>query len=103
MDWSYAGYAAGDKRIPKFAIAADIKSDFGAVGDGKTDDTQAFLAAVESVRDRATIYIPEGKCSKLCVAVWGVGRKFTSTCWLLMCTSLCGPGDSCHGSAFKII
>lgn len=39
----------------------DIKKDFGAVGDGVTDDTQALLAAVEASRNNAiAIHIPKG-------------------------------------------
>lgn len=39
----------------------DIKKDFGAVGDGVTDDTQALLAAVQASRNNAiAIHIPKG-------------------------------------------
>lgn len=39
----------------------DIKKDFGAVGDGVTDDTRALLAAVEASRNNAiAIHIPKG-------------------------------------------
>ncbi len=58
-DFSYAGYQCGEKDIPTFDIQANIK-DFGAVGDGKHDDSQAFLDAIEQV-DKGTILVPNGK------------------------------------------
>jgi hypothetical protein len=59
-DWSYAGYAAGDAQLPSLTISADIKSEFGAVGDGVADDSSPFLDAIRYVRNRAVIYIPPG-------------------------------------------
>lgn len=35
--------------------------DFGAVGDGVADDSQAFLDAVEAIGREGTIFIPEGR------------------------------------------
>lgn len=35
--------------------------DFGAMGDGVTDDTQAFLNAVNAIGRAGTIFIPEGR------------------------------------------
>src|SRR4051812_31415797 len=40
-DYSFAGYRSGRGSIPEIAVTANVK-DFGAVGDGKTDDTAAF-------------------------------------------------------------
>lgn len=34
---------------------------FGAVGDGVADDTDAILAALEKVGDRASLFVPEGR------------------------------------------
>lgn len=42
-DWSRAGYAAGDKPIPRPAAFSDFMVDWDAVGDGVTDDTEARL------------------------------------------------------------
>lgn len=39
LDWSYAGYMAGEMPIPKLPLVASV-TDFGAVGDGVADDTQ---------------------------------------------------------------
>jgi hypothetical protein len=39
----------------------DIKKDFGASGGGKTDDSEAFRKAIDSVTGSAEIFIPEGE------------------------------------------
>ena len=46
-DFSYAGYRAGEHPLPEPAVVADV-TDFGAVGDGITDDTAAFQAAIDA-------------------------------------------------------
>lgn len=51
-DWSYAGYMASESEIPGpnvLPVVANLKIDFGAVGDGVTDDTEAFMAALNTV------------------------------------------------------
>lgn len=35
--------------------------DFGAVGDGVADDTQAFLGAVDAIGRQGTIFVPQGR------------------------------------------
>lgn len=42
-DWSMAGYRSG-QLLPDVAVGSDLKVDWGAVGDGTTDDTQARSA-----------------------------------------------------------
>lgn len=37
-DFSFAGYRRGEKQIPRRAVDVSVK-DFGAKGDGQTDDT----------------------------------------------------------------
>lgn len=44
-DWSFAGYQNGDVPIPTVPVVANVR-DYGAKGDNKTDDTAAFLAAL---------------------------------------------------------
>jgi hypothetical protein len=45
LDWSYAGYMAGEMPIPRLPVVASIM-DFGAVGDGVADDTSVSEACV---------------------------------------------------------
>lgn len=58
-DFSYAGYHQGEAPIPQVPVAASVK-DFGAVGDGETDDSQAFIDAIAAVESGA-ILIPAGR------------------------------------------
>jgi hypothetical protein len=59
-DFSYAGYDRGNSPIPVIkTIAANIK-DLGAKGDGKTDDTAAFKAALAKT-EKGVIFLPAGK------------------------------------------
>jgi len=58
-DVSFAGYACGERPIPDVAEVANVR-DFGAKGDGTTDDTDAFLAAIGKVKQGAVI-VPAGR------------------------------------------
>ncbi|MCP4200631.1 MAG: hypothetical protein GY769_01695 [bacterium] len=58
-DFSYAGYRAGNEPIPDVPVVANVK-DFGATGDGVTDDSWAFLQAIEETSNGA-ILIPAGR------------------------------------------
>lgn len=58
-DFSYAGYRRGEQPLPDLAPAANVK-DFGAVGDGSTDDSAAFQRAVREAGGK-TIFIPPGR------------------------------------------
>lgn len=58
-DFSYAGYHAGEDPIPEVPVVASV-ADFGAVGDGETDDSEAFLRAIEETGQGA-ILIPPGR------------------------------------------
>ena len=58
-DFSWAGYRAGEEPIPDVPVRSNVK-DFGAIGDGVTDDSQAFLDAIAATSDGA-IFIPAGR------------------------------------------
>ncbi|NQU47897.1 MAG: hypothetical protein HQ519_04565 [Planctomycetes bacterium] len=58
-DFSFAGYHRGETEIPAVPQVCSVK-DFGAVGDGIADDTQAFLDAIAATESGA-IFIPAGR------------------------------------------
>ena len=58
-DFSFAGYARGERSIPDSPATHNIR-DFGARGDGVTDDSAAFQRAVAAV-DSGVILIPAGR------------------------------------------
>lgn len=59
FDYSYAGYHSGEAAIPDVAVTANVR-DFGALGDGTHDDSQAFIDAIAKTTSGA-IRIPAGK------------------------------------------
>lgn len=58
-DFSFAGYHSGEAPIPNPPVKINIR-DLGAKGDGQTDDTAAFKAAIEKAENGA-ILIPAGR------------------------------------------
>ncbi|MCP4680015.1 MAG: hypothetical protein GY854_31895, partial [Deltaproteobacteria bacterium] len=46
--------------IPDYPVEYDIVEDFGAVGDGVTDSTQAFVEALAATTPGHALYLPEG-------------------------------------------
>ncbi|UCF32330.1 MAG: hypothetical protein JSV78_08330, partial [Phycisphaerales bacterium] len=58
-DFSYAGYHRGERPIPTLKADASVR-DFGAVGDGEADDTEAFKKAIRACPGK-TILIPGGR------------------------------------------
>ena len=70
-DFSYAGYHRGECPLPELSPAANVK-DFGAVGDGTTDDTAAFQRALQKAGGK-TIVVPAG------CAMWKSGTP-TAAC-----------------------
>ena len=63
-DFRHAGYHSGRDPLPRHPAVTDVKK-HGATGDGTTDDTAAFLAAVEHAsRNRRTgvaVDVPPGR------------------------------------------
>ncbi len=58
-DFSHAGYKRGEHPLPDVPRAASVR-DFGATGDGKSDDTEAFAKALASV-SKGAIEVPPGR------------------------------------------
>lgn len=58
-DFSYAGYHRGEAPLPDVPVVANVK-DFGAVGDGISDDTRAINAAITATA-RGAIFLPAGR------------------------------------------
>jgi hypothetical protein len=58
-DFSYAGYHAGETKIPSPPARWDLKRDFHAAGDGRTDDSTALLNAIQKI-DNGVLFIPKG-------------------------------------------
>lgn len=58
-DFSFAGYRSGEKPIPMPEVKGNVR-EFGAKGDGITDDTKAFEDAIAAVEGGA-ILVPAGR------------------------------------------
>ncbi len=58
-DFSYAGYHAGEAKVPGPTAKWDLKRDFHATGDGRTDDSEALLKAIQSIKS-GVLFIPKG-------------------------------------------
>ena len=56
VDWSNMGVDGG---IPNLPIVANVL-DFGATGNGNTDDAAAFQSAIDSVNGTGAVYVPAG-------------------------------------------
>lgn len=58
-DFSFAGYHRGETPLPSPGVTHNVR-DFGAAGDGKQDDSDAFLKAIAEVNE-GVILVPEGR------------------------------------------
>jgi hypothetical protein len=59
-DVSRAGYREGSVALPSPQITHNVKTDFGAVGNGNADDTAAFRAALNAPSN-SVVFIPAGR------------------------------------------
>jgi hypothetical protein len=62
-DCSFAGYACGERPFPTVAVATSVR-EFGAKGDGRNDDSNAFLAALAQAAKAgrpAAVLVPAGR------------------------------------------
>ncbi|KAG1674235.1 hypothetical protein FOA52_013855 [Chlamydomonas sp. UWO 241] len=109
LDWSYAGYGAGERPIPSVPQACNVKVDYGAVGDGVADDSAAFLRAISETYSGA-IYIPPGRYRlsvqltivRSGVVLKGAGRGLTTLFFTKSLTDLYGQtwsGEFADGGA----
>lgn len=62
-DWGYAGYQGGAVP-PLLPVTVNLKTQYGARGDGVTDDTQALLSAINDIT-KGVIYMPAGEAQGL--------------------------------------
>jgi len=58
-DFSYAGYRTGSAPLPTITNRINIR-DFGAVGNGTTDDSAAFQRAIDSAKPGQAVFVPSG-------------------------------------------
>jgi len=58
-DFSYAGYHSGEAAIPTAPAKWNLKRDFHAKGDGRTDDSAALINAIQTI-NRGVLFIPAG-------------------------------------------
>lgn len=59
IDFSTAGYHEGRNDFPEWEVGVSVR-DFGAVGDGATDDTAAFQKAIAECGEKKAVLIPNG-------------------------------------------
>jgi hypothetical protein len=103
-DFSFAGYRSGDAPIPDLPVRANVK-DFGARGDGETDDTQAFVKALSTVVDGAVL-VPAGRyritdvlrIERSRVVLRGEGRNRTVLFFPKPLAEMIGPAPDWAGS-----
>lgn len=58
-DFSFAGYERGEKKLPVYEVTSNVR-DFGAKGDGQSDDSTAFQKAFDEAPEGA-ILVPAGR------------------------------------------
>lgn len=59
-DFSYAGYRTGTVPLPTITDRVSVR-DFGAIGDGTSDDSGAFQRAIDTVSPGSAVFVPTGR------------------------------------------
>ena len=109
LDWSYAGYGEGPQPQPSMNVACNVVEDYGAVGDGLTDSSEAFLRAIEAT-ETGVIFVPPGTyllntqlvITRSGVSIKGAGQTQTTIFFNSSLTDLYGNnwkgGDGWNGT-----
>jgi hypothetical protein len=106
-DFSFAGYHSGEAPIPDVPIVANVR-DFGAVGDGVTDDTQAIVNAIAAASGQGAVFIPEGRyivhrylsIYDSNTVLRGAGREQTTLYFPDHLADMRGPGNTPVGTPY---
>ncbi|GAX84192.1 hypothetical protein CEUSTIGMA_g11615.t1 [Chlamydomonas eustigma] len=108
-DYSYAGYMANEEPIPDVrGLVADV-TNYGAIGDGKTDCTAAFKKAIASIHE-GVVYVPPGTyllmdqlvISNSGVVLRGAGAGASTLFFNTSLTGIYGQSWSGHGTEASI-
>ncbi len=102
-DFSFAGYRSGATAIPTPAVVANVMN-YGAVGNGTTDDTTAFENAIAAANNGAVL-IPAGRYKitrvlyirKSNLVLRGAGAASTTLVFTKHLTELLGPPPGTAG------
>ncbi len=103
-DFSFAGYKSSRAPIPAVAVSVNVK-EFGAIGDGRADDTEAFLSAIEAA-SKGAVFIPAGtykitqalRVMRRGIVLQGEGPGKTILHFPMSLTDAIGAGDSASPS-----
>lgn len=58
--FAFAGYGCGRRALPDYPVRTNVK-EHGAKGDGVTDDTASFIAALKAVGEQGAVLVPAGR------------------------------------------
>lgn len=114
IDYSYAGYRGGGIALPTRYAATRNARDFGAAGDGVTDDTEAIQSALRAVEadaaagmQPAALILPAGeyvvkdvlRITQSGVVIKGAGQGETTLRFPRSLTNILGAGSSTSGNS----
>jgi len=58
--FAWSGFKGGSAPLPIYPVSMNVRQ-FGAKGDGTTDDTAAFIKALETAPPGSAVFVPEGR------------------------------------------